>query len=62
MSRRGLVFTVAGLLLAALIGAWFFTSYERVDEEIDTGYQGAALSARPPLDSSPGRSTSSMAA
>lgn len=44
MSRWGLVFTVAGLLLAALIGVWFFTSYERVDEEIDTGYQGAALS------------------
>ncbi|HYU34169.1 MAG TPA: DUF4350 domain-containing protein, partial [Thermoanaerobaculia bacterium] len=43
MSRRSLLFvSIAGGILAALALAWFFTHFERVEEEVEVGYQGAA--------------------
>lgn len=44
MSRWALVFTAIGVLLAVLLVAFFLTTYHRVEEEIELGYQGAARS------------------
>ncbi|HKH45726.1 MAG TPA: DUF4350 domain-containing protein [Thermoanaerobaculia bacterium] len=42
MSRTSLLLTAAALLLAALAALWFFTAFERVEQDVEVGYQGAA--------------------
>ena len=42
MSQRAVILLTLALLLAALGGYWFFTHFERVEEDVEVGYQGAA--------------------
>lgn len=42
MSRRQTIFSIVGGLLAILGAIGFFTLFERVEEEVEVGYQGAA--------------------